>query len=90
MKEPKWVRLIEVFERAHADMVESYLKANGVETQVIQDAYFQYQIGAAFGPIEILVPDFQLDEAKILYEETGWNFDTTELDEDEEEEEDKE
>lgn len=89
MNEPKWVKLIEVFERIHADLVESYFKAHGVETQIIQEAYFEYRIGsAAFGSIEILVPDFQLDEAKKLYEETGWNFDTTEIDEDENEDED--
>lgn len=84
MTETKWVRLIEAFERAHADMVKSYLEANSVEVQLSQEAYFEYQIGSAFGPIEVLVRDDQFDAAKKLYDETGWNFDTTELDEDEE------
>ena len=87
MNQPKWVRLIEVFERMHADLVASYFKAHGIETQIIQEAYYEYRIGsAAFGAVEILVPDFQLDEAKKLYEETGWNFDTTDTYEDENDE----
>ena len=88
MSEPKWVRLIEVFERVHADLVVSYLKSHNIETQLIQEAYYEFKIGsAALGAVEILVPDFQLDEARALYNETGWNFDTTETDEEEDDEE---
>ena len=91
MDEIKWVKFIEVFERMHADLVESYFKAHDIETQIIQEAYFQYEIGiAAPGRVQILVPNYQLDEAQKLYEESGWNFDTTETDEDEYEEEDQE
>jgi hypothetical protein len=85
MEEVKWVKFLEVFERAHADLVESYFKANGIETQVIQEAYYQYEIGyAAMGAVQILVPNHQLEDAQKLYAESGWDFDTTETDEDEE------
>jgi hypothetical protein len=90
MNEVKWVTFIEVFERSHADLVESYFKAHGIETEVVQEAYYEYQIGgAALGRIQILVPNYQLDEAKKLYAASGWNFDTTETDDDEDEEEDQ-
>lgn len=85
--EINWVKLIEVFERSHADLVESYLEAHGIQTEVIQEAYYEYQIGgAAFGAIQILVPSNQLDDARKLYTESGWNFDTTDDDEEDEEE----
>lgn len=88
MEEIKWVRFLVVFERSHADLVDSYLQANGLQTQVIQEAYFQYQIGAgALGEIEILVPSTQLEIAKALYAETGWNFDVTDIEEVDDEEE---
>lgn len=77
-----WIKFIEVFERSHADLVESYFKANGIETQVVQEAYYEYQIGgAAFGRIEILVPNYQIEDARRLYAQSGWNFDTTEIEE---------
>jgi hypothetical protein len=88
MEEIKWVKIIEVFERAHADLVESYFKAHGIKTEVVQEAYYEYQIGgAAFGRIQILVPNYQLDEAQELYATSGWNFDTTEPNDDEADEE---
>jgi hypothetical protein len=84
MNEINWVKFIEVFERSHADLIESYFKAHGIITQVVQEAYYEYQIGgAALGRIQILVPNYQLDEAKKYYEESGWDFDTTETDIDE-------
>ena len=86
MDEPRWVRLIAVNLRSHADLVESYLKANGIETQLIQEAYYQYRLGYAMGPTEILVPNYLLDPARKLYESTGWDFDATEIDEEDDDE----
>lgn len=91
MEEVKWVKLIEVFERSHADLVESYFNAHGITTEVVQEAYYEYQIGgAAFGRIQILVPNYQLDKAQKLYAESRWNFDTSETDPDEDDEEEQE
>lgn len=87
MKDIYWVKLMEVFERSHADLLESYFKAHGIKTQIIQEAYYEYQIGgAAFGSIQILVPNDQLKEARKLYAESGWDFDTSEGDMENEEE----
>jgi hypothetical protein len=89
MSEEKWVKFIEVFERVHAELVESYFKAHGVETQIIQEAYYQYEIGsAAMGPVQVLVPNYQLEDAQKLYAESGWNFDTTETDDEEDDDKD--
>ena len=91
MSEEKWVKFIEVFERVHAELVESYFKAHGVETQIIQEAYYQYEIGsAAMGSVQVLVLNYQLEDARKLYAESGWNFDTTETDNDEDVAEDQE
>jgi hypothetical protein len=91
MDKVNWVQFIEVFERSHADLIESYFIAHGIKTEVVQEAYYEYQIGgAAFGRIQILVPNYQLVEAQKLYEVSGWNFDTTETDIDEDEKDDQE
>jgi hypothetical protein len=87
MDEIRWIKIVEVFERVHGDLVVSYFKAHGIETQLIQDAYYEYEIGsAAMGPVQILVPSYQLEDAQKLYAESGWNFDTTENDDEDEEE----
>lgn len=85
----KWVKFIEVGGRMHADLVESYFKAHGIETELIQDAYYQYRIGAALGPVEILVLNYQLEDAQKLYAASGWDFDTSETDDDEDTEDDE-
>jgi len=79
--EVKWARFIEVFGRMEADLVESYFKAHGIETHLIQEAYYQYKLGASMGRVEILVPNFQLEQAQKLYAESGWKFEITEDDE---------
>ena len=81
----KWVKFIEVFGRMHADLVESYFRAHGIETELIQDAYHR-QLSADMGRVQILVPNYQLDEAQKLYAASGWNFDITETDDDEDDE----
>ena len=82
MDKVNWIKFIEVFERSHADLVESYFNAHGIETQVVQEAYYEYQIGgAAFGRIEILVPNYQIEDARRLYAQSGWDFDTTGIEE---------
>jgi hypothetical protein len=71
----------------HAVLIESYFKAHGVETELIQEAYYEYQLSPDMGPVQILVPNYQLDEAQKLYAASGWDFDITETDDDEDEEE---
>ena len=83
MKEPKWAELMEVGNRMQADLVESYLKAHGIATEFVQESYERTTFGFGLLGAKILVPDFQLEEARSLYATTGWNFDITETDDDE-------
>ena len=71
----------------HADLIESYLKAHGVDARLVQESYEATTFGFGMAGAQILVPDFQLMEARKLYEKTGWDFDATEFDDDDEEDE---
>jgi hypothetical protein len=88
MEDVKRVKLIETIGRTRALLVESYLKANGIEAQLIQEAYYEFRLSADMGPVQILVPNYQLAAARKLYESSGWDFDTTRNDDDEEEDTD--
>lgn len=80
MEDAKWMKFIEVIGRPEADLVESYFNAHGIQTQLIHEAYYQFDVGYTAGRVEILVPNYQVDEAKKLYEQSGWEFDITEED----------
>jgi hypothetical protein len=80
MEEAKWVKLLEVLGRSQADLVESYLNAHGIQTELIHEAYYQFHVGYSAGRVEVLVPSYQLAEAEKLYEKSGWDFDVTETD----------
>ncbi len=79
-----WVKLIEVPGQLEATLLESYLKAHGIETELIQEAYDKL---LGLGSVQILVPNYQLAEARNLYEKSGWDFDVTETDDDDEDQE---
>ena len=85
MTESKWAKLIEVGNQMHADLVESYLKAHGIATELVQESYERTTFGFGLLGAQILVPNFQLKEAQKLYAKSGWNFDITEIDDDEDE-----
>ena len=89
MEGAKWVKLIEILGRTQADLVESYLSAHGIQVQLIHEAYYQFDVGYTAGRVEILVPNYQLDEAKNLYERSGWDFDVTEIDDEDFDDEDE-
>lgn len=72
MSTSKWVRLVEANSRMEADLIESYLKANGIETQLIQESYESTAFGFSPTRAEIFVPDFQLREAQSLCGAKGW------------------
>ena len=51
-----------------ADLIESYFKAHGIETELIQEAYEHFMSACIAERVQILVPNYQLDEAQKLYE----------------------
>lgn len=70
----KYQKLTEVVDRVWAEMLQSYLKANGVETQLVQDAFSHYMYSAPGGFVQVLVPNIQMKEAQQLladFEEGG-------------------
>ena len=70
MEEMKWDKLAEIYGRLEAEAVKSFLEAEGIQVELIQEAFGQliptnYD---AFGRVQIFVPKEQFEEAEKLYE----------------------
>ena len=70
MNEMKWEKLAEVYGRLEAEGVKSFLEAQGVQVELIQEAIGQliptnYD---AFGRVQVFVPKEQFAEAGELSE----------------------
>jgi hypothetical protein len=70
MEEMKWDKLAEVYGRLEAEAVKSFLEAEGIQVELIQEAIGQliptnYD---AFGRVQIFVPKEQFEEAEKLYD----------------------
>ena len=70
MNEMKWEKLAEVYGRLEAEGVKSFLEAQGVQVELIQEAIGQliptnYD---AFGRVQVFVPKEQFAEAGELFE----------------------
>jgi hypothetical protein len=70
MEEMKWDKLAEVYGRLEAEGIKSFLEAEGIQVELIQEAIGQliptnYD---AFGRVQIFVPKEQFEEAEKLYE----------------------
>jgi hypothetical protein len=81
MDELKWAKLTEVYGRMDADLIESYLKANGIDVELFQEA-----VGHNIYPttidglakIQIFVAKENLDEARKMIERFNEQTDTEE------------
>ena len=70
MNEMKWEKLADVYGRLEAEAVKSFLEAQGMQVELIQEAIGQliptnYD---AFGRVQVFVPKEQFTEAKELFE----------------------
>jgi hypothetical protein len=69
MDELKWEVLVEVQGRLEADLLQSYLEAYGIQTEIFQESVghsaFPVTIDG-LGRVQIFVPKEQLDEARKL------------------------
>lgn len=70
MNEMKWKKLSEIYGRLEAEGVKSFLEAEGIQVELIQEAIGQliptnYDI---FGRVQVFVPKEQFAEAEKLYE----------------------
>ena len=70
MNKLKWVRLEEVYGRMEADMIKSYLEANGIAAQIIADAASQLW-APGIASMEILVASSDLAVARKLMADFG-------------------
>ena len=70
MNEMKWEKLTEIYGRLEAEGVKSFLEAEGIQVELIQEAIGQliptnYDI---FGRVQVFVPKEQFAEAETLFE----------------------
>lgn len=68
MDEMKWVKLADVYGRLEAEVVKSFLEADGVEVELIQEAIGQLIPTNldAFGQVQVFVPKDQFEHAREL------------------------
>lgn len=72
MNEMKYELLVELHSRMQADLLESYLEANGVDVELFQESVghtaFPVTIDG-LGLVQVFVPGEKLKQAKKLFEE---------------------
>ena len=71
MDELKWELLVEVQGRLEADLLQSYLEAYGIQTEIFQESvgYNAFPVMVdGLGRVQIFVSKEQLDEARKLLE----------------------
>jgi hypothetical protein len=74
----KWERLTEVQGRLEAELIESYLEANGVDVELVQESVghsaFPVMVDG-LGRVQVFVPKEKVQEAHDLLKEynEGWN-----------------
>lgn len=77
MDEMKYELLTELSSRMQADLLESYLEANGIDTELFQESVGQNAFPVTIdmlGYVQVFVPREKLKKAKKLLE----NFETQE------------
>jgi len=86
MDEMKYAKLTEVLGRWKAEILESFLEAEGIDVELIQDSLSQTFYTHAFAPVQIFVPTEKLEQARELLKVFDESFEKD--DEEEESEED--
>jgi hypothetical protein len=66
MEEMKYERIAEVMGRGHADMVQSYLEAEGIPVELIQESASHSSYVTPFAAVEIFVPKAHAQRAREL------------------------
>jgi len=84
MEEMKYANLTEVLGRWKAEILESFLEAEGIDVELIQDSLSHTFYTHAFAPVQIFVPTERLDQAREMLKVFDENF---EMDDEEEESE---
>lgn len=66
MDEMKYAMLTEVLGRWKAEIVESFLKSEGIDVVLVQDSLSQSAYANPFAPVQIFVPKENLEQAREL------------------------
>jgi hypothetical protein len=69
MDELKWEKIGEVQGRLDADLVESFLEANGIDVELVQESVGRSLIPVmvdGLGRVQIFVPKEKADDARLL------------------------
>ena len=70
MDELKWEKLAEVYGRLEADVIKSYLEAQGVPVELFQESVGQSAFPTTIdglGRVQLFVPKEKMDEARKLF-----------------------
>jgi hypothetical protein len=86
MDELKYAKLTEVLGRWKAEIVENFLKAEGIDVVLIQDSLTHSSYVVPFAPVQIFVPKESLEQARALVKDLEGVLQDTEEDEDAESE----
>jgi hypothetical protein len=89
MDEMKYTQLVEVLGRWKAEIIESYLKAEGIDVVLIEDSISQSTYANPFAPVQVFVPKEGLAQARELMENFEDSVEDESDDEDDEEDEDE-
>ncbi len=68
MDEMKYAKLVEVLGLWKAEIIESYLKAEGIDVVLIEDSISQSTYANPFAPVQVFVPKEGLAQARELME----------------------
>jgi hypothetical protein len=71
MNEMKWGKLTDIYGRLEADMIKSYLEAEGVPVELFQEAVGHHAFPTTIdglGRVQLFVPKEKFEEARKLFE----------------------
>jgi ATP phosphoribosyltransferase regulatory subunit HisZ len=86
MDEMKYAMLTEVTGRWRAEILESFLEADGIDVELFQDSLSQTFYTDPFAPVQVFVPKEVLERARELLNEFADSFDNEEEDEEDNDE----
>jgi hypothetical protein len=81
MDELKWAKLTEVYGRMDADLIESYLEANGIDVELFQEAVGHHIYPTTtdgLAKVQVFVANENLEEARRLIDRFKDNGETQE------------
>ena len=86
MNEMKWEKLTDIYGRLEADMIKSYLEAEGVPVELFQEAVGHHAFPTTIdglGRVQLFVPKEKIEEARKLLDSIQNAPDATNSDKDE-------